>query len=184
MDAPSWSTFEDESLGETTDHGCAEDGDDILHVLGEVDVQGGRPNSSRLAAVPASWPCPLPDPGANAPATKDAVAVGDEGDVVQGVARARSGGSCAARQPLGQGALVHASGGHQAQQPEAHADASRHANEILPCEHATGRTAVAVASSAPGAGASHHRCRGGGGRGCASLRGDESGTPARREEHA
>ena len=81
MDAPSWSTFEDESLGETTDHGCAEDGDDILHVLGEVDVQRGRPSSSRPAAVPASWPCLLPDPGANAPATKDAVAVGDEGVV-------------------------------------------------------------------------------------------------------
>ena len=38
--------------------------------------------ASRPAVVPASWPCPLPDPGANAPATKDDVAVGDEGDIV------------------------------------------------------------------------------------------------------
>ena len=56
MYAPSWSTFEDESLGETPDRGCADDGDDILHVLGEVDVQGGRPELPWSLQPPAGRP--------------------------------------------------------------------------------------------------------------------------------
>ena len=63
------------------------------------------------------------------------------------------------------------SGGRRDRQPEAHAGASRDADEIQPCGHATGHTAVDVASSAPGAGASRRRLQGGGVGGAIAGRG-------------